>query len=262
MIDDEQSNPQVEPQGRLTTKRRISIAVGVLVVVAIVLMVVNQLVKSTAKENVSLAGSITAVEISSSGKISLTDGPLHITRHSQYVFKKPGNSAKLVDGVLKVKSDCGGIRLGDCSVNYDLALPADVPVKITNTGGAVLVRASKSDVLIATKSGAVTLENSYGRVQVETKSGAIKGTSVSSLDVAAKSESGAIDFRFAASPSAVDAETRSGAIRVSVPKSATNYNVEAASQSGRTTTEVARDASSPFKISAHSESGAVTVEAK
>jgi hypothetical protein len=248
--------------GWLTTKRRITIAVGALVVVAIALMVLNQLVKSKSNENVSVADTFSSVEISSPGEITIVDGAMSINRKAEYVFKKPGSGAKVEDGVLKLESDCGGLRLGVCTVDYRVAFPADVPVKVQNSGGAVVVRSSKSDVHIVTESGNVTIEDSYGRITAETKSGSVKGTAVSSRNLNATTESGDVDLRFASSPNDVVSESESGDVRVVVPKSTTNYDVEAASQSGKTVTEITRDQSSPFKIRARSESGAVTVEAK
>jgi hypothetical protein len=263
MTDTEHSaDSPTDSQGWLTTKRRITIAVAVLVLVAVALMVVNQVIKSKSTENVSVADTFSSVEISTPGKVTITDGPVNITRRSEFVFTKPEAKVKVEDGVLKLSAKCGGMRLGVCVVQYDVALPADVAVKVDNSSGAVVVRASKSDVEVTTKSGDITFENSYGRVKAVTSTGEIKGTTVSSLDVDVESQNGAVDIRFAASPNDVSATSKSGDVRVVVPKSATNYDVEAASQSGRTITEVTREGNSPFKIRAQSESGDVTVEAK
>jgi hypothetical protein len=251
-----------ESQGWLTTKRRILIAVSVLAVVAIALMIVNELVKSKSTDTVSVAGEFDSVEISSPGKVTLTEGPVSISRSSEYVFKKPGGSSEIEDGVLELESHCGSLRLGVCTVDYNIALPADVAVTVDNGSGEVVVRGSKSDLDIKTKSGAVTLENSYGRVEAVTGSGSVKGTSVSSLEVIVESGSGEVDLQFAAAPRVVDVETESGAAKVRVPKSATNYKVDASSQTGRTVTDVTRDESSPFDIKVRSDSGDVTVESK
>lgn len=264
MNDDEKTEiSDAKSQGWLTTKRRISIAIGTLVIVAIALTILNQAVKSKTTETVAdIVDPYDSIEISSPGKVTLMDGPFAISRTSKYVFKKPTASVKVDEGVLKIQGDCGGLRLGGCSVDYNVVVPSDVPVKVINGGGAVALDGVKADVAISTKTGTVMLEKSYGRVEVETDTGAVKGTAVSSLDVMVKTDSAQVDLRFAASPKNVDVESQAGAVHIAVPKTATNYQVDVSSQSGKTVTDIARDGNSPFSIKARSGSGDVTVEAK
>src|SRR4051794_4142231 len=106
MSDDEKTEAsEVQSEGWLTTKRRVSIAIGVLVIVAIALMVVNQLIKSKSTDKVVAPADVQSIEISAPGTVTLTDGELSISRTSKYVFKKPGASAKVDKGVLKLKAD-------------------------------------------------------------------------------------------------------------------------------------------------------------
>jgi hypothetical protein len=263
MSDDEKTEvSEGKSQGWLTTKRRVSIAIGILVIVAIALMVLNQMIKSKVTDTVVVTDVVQSIEITTPGSVTLTDSAsdLSISRTSKYVFKKPGVSAKVEDGVLKLQGDCGGVRLGGCSVAYFIAAPANIPVMVNNAR-AVSLKGVKSDVKVV-KSGAVSLNNPYGRVDVQTSGGAVTGTAISSRDVHVTTETGAVNLRFSVVPSNVDVQTQSGAATVQVPKSSTSYKVDASSQSGKTTTAIGRDANSPFAIKVSSESGAVTVEAK
>lgn len=263
MSDDEKTEvSEARPEGWLTTKRRVSIAVGVLVIVAIGLVVVNQLIKSKSTDRVAVSGDVQSIEVSAPGTVTLTDGQLAVSRTSKYVFKKPGASAKVDKGVLKLKANCGGVRVGGCSVAYAIVVPSNISVTVNNSGGSVEVKGAKSDVRAVTKSGSVILNDSYGRIDVQTNEGKVTGTALSSRDVSVKTQTGPIALRFSAAPSNVNADSKGGVVTVQVPKSSTTFNVDASSQSGKTTTDIPRDGSSPFVIKAHSETGAVTVETK
>jgi hypothetical protein len=263
MTDAETTHVDDQNQGWLTTKRRIAIAIAVLVVVAVLLVVVDRLIKSKSTELVSVADPVTSIEVdSSSGTIKLIDGSdLSITRTDRYVFKKPSSEAVVENGVLRLEGDCGGLRVGDCSVSFDVAVPANIPVSV-KAAGSVKVTGLKSDVSVDVKSAAVDMEDTYGRVEVKTTNGDVSGVKVSSRDVKVETKSGGAEMQFASSPNNVEVVSDSGAVTVQVPKSSTAYNIDAVTRSGKMTVDVRRDTSSPFAIKARSESGNVTVQAR
>jgi DUF4097 and DUF4098 domain-containing protein YvlB len=263
MAEDEPQPTDETKTGWLTTRRRIAIAVGGLVVAAIAITVVGQIVKTKSTTDLTFADVISSIEIdSSAGGVTLIDGrndPLTVKRTTEYVVGKPDVSEKVEDGVLKIKADCGGIKLGSCSANYELRVPVSLRMKVQTSSGRIDVQGVKGDLETTTSSGDVELAGTYGRILANTETGTIRSADMSSTDVSATSESGLIELVFAGSPSKVEVASDSGNVEIELPRGGTSYAIDAASQSGKTTIDARRDTSSPYSIKATSESGDVTV---
>ncbi|MFI0740175.1 DUF4097 family beta strand repeat-containing protein [Streptomyces sp. NPDC021100] len=183
------------------------------------------------------------------GKPGTTGAELHRTVH--YRDDRPDGPTHRVENGVLVLGGCGE----DCSVDYEVTVPAGIPVSGGTSSGSIdLERVGATHV--KSSSGAIELTDIAGPLDVESTSGAVKGHDLTSGPVKAKATSGALDLTLA-SPQDVEAETSSGSLTVTAPDGP--YRVTADTDSGSKNISVPQSPSAPHHLNLTTSSGALKV---
>ncbi|MEV6911781.1 DUF4097 family beta strand repeat-containing protein [Amycolatopsis sp. NPDC051071] len=227
---------------------------------------------SDAEANSELTQSIKSVRVDNNDgavKIRVADGPVKVHQEFSYRWSKPGDAFR-VDGDTLVLAGCGN----NCEVDYDVVVPAGVPVTgrvdsgaveiagmstvdVTVDSGRVDVRDVPGTVKVKADSGRVELVNIGQDVTVDAGSGAIKGERLGG-NVNVHADSGRIELELLKAAN-VTAKSDSGSIEVTVPRG--DYNVSGSTDSGRRDIEVNQSGSAQYKLDLSTDSGSVKVNA-
>src|SRR5690606_7706281 len=149
---------------------------------------------------------------------------------------------RLDGGTLRVASRCPGLTFDRCDIDYELVVPADVPVR--------------ADV----DSGDVTVSGVSGRLDLHADSGDVTATDLMSTEVNATTYSGDVELGFGRAPTRVQAAAVSGDVNVRAPKG-TRSRVEATTGSVSRVVGVVVDPESGYRIIVTTSSGDVEVQA-
>lgn len=203
------------------------------------------------------------------------------------VFGDEEPNHRVEGGTLVLNGDCGWW----CSVEYDVVLPAAVPVSghvgsgdvdvsgmrsvnvevgsggidldgiersvEARTGsGSVAVRNTSGPVEARSGSGEIELEAIDGRLRAHTGSGEIRGEGIASPEVYARSNSGGVRLGLTG-PRDAELSTGSGEVEVSVPRD--DYRVDSRSGSGDVSIDVPRDPAADKRLKLTTGSGNITV---
>lgn len=165
--------------------------------------------------------------------VRVEDGaPVSVRRELKFSGTKPVGDSHHVAGNALVLNGCGD----GCAVNYDVVLPAALPVSgHVGTGSVVLDRAASADV--RTTTGGIDLRGVRGAVRAEAQTGDVR---------TAQTE-----------PGSVYAAAQTGAVTVAVPPSA--YRVTADAQTGHVDLRIPDTPSAANTVEAHAGTGSVTV---
>ncbi|MEQ0559378.1 DUF4097 family beta strand repeat-containing protein [Amycolatopsis sp. NEAU-NG30] len=225
-------------------------------------------------ENTStVAQTIRSVKLagdSGSVRIRTGSGPSTVHEKVSYHWRsKPGDTFYRVEGDQLVLADCGT----NCSVDYEVVVPAGIPVsgKLESGGldvsgvSSVDVQANSGHARVEDVSGAVKLRldsgsidlRNVGEVQLHSDSGSINGDGVRG-PVEVTSSSGSVDFTLTQANN-VKVNADSGSIDVTVPGG--SYHVIGTSDSGHRDIDVPNDGSAPHTLDLTTDSGSVTVRA-
>jgi Toastrack DUF4097 len=225
-------------------------------------------------DDANVNGPLTAVQLAAGdGDISIHAGSgagaaIHRTIH--YGGKtKPQPSQQVTDGVLTFLKGCT-----DCSVDYDLTVPASIRVRIQNGSGSIRVadiaaadvQAGSGDVWVRNVHGAVRAHTGSGSVRVDsvgaqndlhTSSGEIVATALGGGTLRADTGSGSVRLTFTAAPSNVRAVTGSGDLLIKVPGGP--YRVDHSTGSGDEHIQVPTDPAATATIFAKTGSGSISI---
>ena len=200
----------------------------------------------------------TAVEVENEtgGAVEFTGGtgPEMVLERQMHgsPLKEPVDEVEENEGEVNVEAHCEGVPfIGECSVDYTIAVPEGTavsvetisgPITVSNvdgvldlstTNGRVDVNGNVGDVTVETTSGSVELVDVEGSANVETTSGSVTaGGAGESLDVS--TVSGELDLsEFGAD--VVEAESTSGSVYVgggftTAEVSTTSGNIEVATE--------------------------------
>ncbi|MDA3644818.1 DUF4097 domain-containing protein [Saccharopolyspora indica] len=190
-------------------------------------------------------------------------------------------------GELVLANDCGW----NCSVSYEVTLPAQVPVEgelgsgglivvgmasvqaevssgsvelrdiagpvgVRSSSGGVQVSGTDSPVDVRSSSGSIELADLGGRVEAEAGSGGITGTGLRGAEIVASSGSGSIELELTG-PQRAEVSTGSGGIDLVVP--ADRYRVDTDAGSGGVDVQVPQDPSAAKRLTLSSGSGSISV---
>jgi hypothetical protein len=216
-------------------------------------------------------------------------GDVEQTVHRWAMFGSEEPNHRVEGATLVLDGDCGWW----CSVEYDVVLPAAVPVEghvgsgdvlvagmrsvrvevgsggIEATGiqrsvdartgsGSVAVRDARGPVQVRSGSGRIELDSIGGDLRARTGSGSIQGDGIAGERVQARSSSGGVDLGLTG-PREADLSTGSGQIEVTVPPD--RYRVDTESGSGEVDVEVAQDPSADKHLDLATGSGNIRVVA-
>ncbi|HEU5156951.1 MAG TPA: DUF4097 family beta strand repeat-containing protein [Streptosporangiaceae bacterium] len=230
----------------------------------------------TITNDANVSGPLSAVQLTAGGEgdIRIHTGPgtgaaIHRTIH-YHGSRKPQPSQQVTNGVLTFVKGCG-----DCSIDYDLTVPASVHVRIRNGGGSIRVadvaaadiQAGSGDVNVRNVRGPVRAHTGSGSVRVDsvgaqndlhTSSGDISAAAVHGGTLLANTGSGSLRLRFDAAPVNVRAVTGSGDLSIELPPG--RYRIDSATGSGDKNINVPEDPAATAMVYAKTGSGSLRVD--
>ncbi|MFG2115058.1 DUF4097 domain-containing protein [Streptomyces sp. NPDC048718] len=217
------------------------------------------LVKSkTYEDSGSLPAKITSVRLENgSGHVTvhgIADGePPSLRRTVSYQHGKPEGPTHRVENGVLILDDCGSF---DCSVAYDVEVPAGIPVSGKVSNGTVSLT-KVGAVRVKTGAGRIELTGVNGPVDVTTANGRITGSDVKGGRVQARTSNGSIDLTLAA-PLDVEARTTNGSIALKVP--GTGYRIAARTSNGDKRIGLPDDPAGLHRLTLKSSHGSISVE--
>jgi hypothetical protein len=280
------------PSGRalpLTLGRRLALALGVPVAFFVIVVTSFSLVGDLGKASfpVSRALPVSGGHFTlnvGGGDVDLRGTPVaagtaRLTGTVAYSLVRPkvywGDGSGAAAGAVRL--GCSFWSMAECVLNAHVDLPAATVVNASTDGGnvsaadlsgAVTVHTGGGDVSVSRLSGPVSVTTSGGNVSADQVSGIIRlrtgggditGTHVTARDVSAETSGGNVGLTLTAVPANVDVRTGGGDVTIIVPPGV-SYNVDARTGGGDVNDAVARDSSSPYKITVVTSGGNITVE--
>ncbi len=208
-------------------------------------------------------GESVAVTISNA---SLSFGPgsgdvVRITVSGTYAGPEPRFSVDTVDGVTSITGGCDDFWSVTCRLQVDVALPADTPLEVTGTNGAVSITGLGGTVSVTTINGAIVASDTTGALALHTTNGSVDVEASRSQQVSAITTNGRVMLELLEPPTSVIAESTNGAVTVRVPVQDLDYDVTAETVNGSVSQSVPVNSSSDRSISARTVNGSVTIEA-
>jgi uncharacterized protein involved in outer membrane biogenesis len=171
-------------------------------------------------------------------------GDVVLSHHDAWVVDRPKVSERYADGVLTIKTRCGGLRaVLRCRSDLQIDAPPEV------------------DVTVRTEAGDVDLRGLSGRADVQTTSGDIRTHRLEPVTVRAMTDAGNVSLDLFGEPVRTEAQSDGGNVRVTVPYGP--YRVDANTKAGNVKVQgVIRDDLAPQAIEALTDAGDITVRAR
>ncbi|MCZ4122432.1 DUF4097 family beta strand repeat-containing protein [Streptomyces sp. H39-S7] len=207
-------------------------------------------------DDAKVAGPVSAVEVGKgSGDVRIRPGAgggVTIHRTVRYHGDgKPTPGQKVENGTLTFTDGCD-----DCSIDYELTVPAGASVKVSTGSGDVDVQGVASANL-KTGSGDIDVSGVAGALTTWAGSGDLTGTGLGGADVSATASSGEIRLTFVKAPQKVAIKASSGDVTVHVPGGP--YATDVSTGSGDEHVSVPADPSATARIQVRTGSGDVTL---
>jgi hypothetical protein len=219
-------------------------SVVLLVLVAAVMGVWWALSSETRIATYRVLGTLTAIELDlGAADVEIVGGAraVEVRRTDEYAFgRRPREERELSGRLLRIRSRCADTVIGTCGSTYRIAIPDNVPLRVS------------------TSSGSVGVEGLNGSARIGTGTGSIVVASFCGFSLSAASSSGDVRAAADCSPERLELRSASGDVRAEVP--AGRYQVEAVTDSGtRTVTGVIAADDAAFSVEAVTADGDVTV---
>ncbi|MFJ6383023.1 hypothetical protein ACIQI7_23865 [Kitasatospora sp. NPDC092039] len=160
---------------------------------------------------------------------------VHVVEKQNYRGAAPRSTHEVTDGVLKLAYDCE-----DCAIGYTVQVPAGTRVRVKATNGGV------------------RLYGLAGEVEAEATNGGVEAHGLRSPRARLSTVNGGVRADFAAAPSAVEASTTNGGVRLRVPAGEA-YAVDARASAGPVEVGVPTRPGAARTVKARAETGGVTV---
>jgi hypothetical protein len=251
-----------------------AVAVGLAVAVSGCRVQVN-IGSRTMTDDARVAGGVTAIEMTENGDgdVKVRSGPgsgVAIHRTISYRGEtKPRPGQQVSNGVLTFTKGCS-----NCSVSYDLTVPAGTRLEIRNGSGSIDiadvatadVEAGSGDVRVRhvpgpvrayTGSGAVRVDEVGAQTDLHASSGDIVASGVNGGTLQADTGSGSVSLKFGAPPSSVRAETGSGDLHITLPDGA--YRIDHSTGSGDEHVRIDDDPTATASVYARTGSGSLWI---
>ncbi|MFC5187791.1 DUF4097 family beta strand repeat-containing protein [Actinomadura harenae] len=238
--------------------RRQLFALGLAVAGVVSVSACNPMMDKVFRDDAALTAKVTSVRLDGmkAGSVTVVGGTAKpsLARTIHYKDNRPeGPTHRIENGVL-VLSGCG---MDDCSVSYDIKVPAGLPVSGGTTSGSIHL-SHVGQVNVTGHSGEITLDDVAGPVVARTHNGRIKGAGISGK-IDAETSNGAIDLTPSKAES-VRAKTTNGAITLTVPKDG-RYQVTSHTSNGGRDIGVQNDPSAANRLDLTTSNGHIEVRA-
>ena len=183
-------------------------------------------------------------------------GRVSVTERIRYRNQLPATAHAVRAGTLTLTGTCPATHI--CDVEYHVRVPPATTVKISDQVGNIRLTALTGQVSAHTSAGGIALRSLAGTVQIRDNAGSINGSDMSPASATLGTYVGSIDVSFSAPPATVTATTTVGSISLRLPGGVT-YAIHARTTIGSTHVTVPRASNSAHSITAHTQTGSVTI---
>lgn len=233
-----------------TSTRRAIVIVGsliaVLLVLALAVPAVSRLLSSTEETTHELPAELTTLTLDGGvGDVTVRalapgESPSAVATTRSGLIS-PDVGVEVSGGTAELSDDCDGGWWGNCSVSWEITVPAEAAVSINHDVG---------DLEASDLAGALVLTGDVG---------SITATGTLATDVEARTSVGDVTLEFTQTPGSVRAQSSTGDVTVSVPADDTAYRVTASTSVGSVDNSLGSDSSASSSIDARSSVGDVTL---
>ena len=269
----------------MTTGRRVALLLGLPVALAVIgwtgLTAVAYAGQASYPVQLSVPVHGSTVSLSAGdGDVRVTQAPgsqLNLTGTAHYsVIRSTVTWHNTRSGVV-VTPRCHFI-VGNCSFDFHAVVPVGKRALISTGSGNVTLANLSGPVIAGTGSGNIRAENIPDAVSMETGSGDVSGATVSGAKVTVKTGSGNISIEgltgahviasagsgditltFTKVPDRVHVDNGSGNVTLVLPPGSTQYQVNAATDSGNRLVTVPTNSASPHVITVSDGSGNISI---
>jgi hypothetical protein len=191
--------------------------------------------------------------------------PLRVVTHITEGLREPGRSAERTGGGgLRLSSSCPGFFGGQCSVDYEIRVPAGTTVNVSASAGDVSAEDLKTTqpLELHTSAGDVSATGvSAPSIELSSSSGDVQARRLSGDRIELDSSAGDVVASLETPAEQLLAHSSAGDVELLVPDAV--YRVDATSSAGDADADNVRtDPESPRSITAHSSAGDVRVTAR
>jgi hypothetical protein len=208
-------------------------------------------------------GPIARVEVHiDAGRVDVAAGPdgdAGVRRERHYLTSAPALTETFIDGVLRITGTCPRVVAIECAVDIRVDAPPATPVLVRSGRGQVRVTGMTGGVDVATSAGGVHLSAIGGPITARTTAGALDGVDLSPTAVDATTSAGAIRLSLSQPAERIDLATGDGAVDLALPDAEAGYRVTTATRTGKVAVTVAQDPTSGRAVSARTGAGRITV---
>jgi len=186
---------------------------------------------------------------------------VEVIAHRSWALAEPKIDQGFDDGELTLSGSCGfwgSFGPQGCETEFELRVPAGLPLDIRGSSGDVSARGIAGDAYVGTSSGDVTVVDATGPLRAGASSGDVTVEGYGGDDVTAHASSGDVVVRARTAPRRVEAVTSSGDVTVAVPGDV-RYDVRTDTSSGDEAVEVDQSRDAGRTIDARTSSGDVAV---
>lgn len=186
---------------------------------------------------------------------------VQVVARRTWALAEPKLGQRFEDGELTLSGRCGfwgSFGPQGCDTDFELRVPADLPLDVRGSSGDVTARGLAGDAYVGASSGDVTVIDATGTLRVGASSGDVAVEGYDGDDVTAHASSGDVVVRARRAPRRIEAVASSGDVTVAVPGGVA-YDVRTDASSGDESVDVDRSSDAPRSIDARASSGDVRV---
>ena len=185
-------------------------------------------------------------------------GQAKLTGTAHYSLVRPTFMAQRVGSGVAFGYNCD-LPVGNCGLDATVTVPAGTVTAISTDGGDATVSGTTGDITLSSGGGDVTADHAAGDLTLTTDGGNINGTALTAAHLTAGTGGGDIQIEFATVPDNVRITSDGGNITLIVPRSTTQYKVNASSAGGNVNDSLPIDTYSAHTITATTGGGDVTL---
>ncbi|WP_166968578.1 DUF4097 family beta strand repeat-containing protein [Brevibacterium atlanticum] len=204
-----------------------------------------------------ISGDELGIVMDSGGDIALQPGDVDSVEVTRW-FTGDADQATwtMADDELTLSTDCG--FLSSCEVRYQVVIPPSAAVSLQAENAEVSVKDFDKSVSIATENGGISATDIVGDLTLRSTNGDQHVESLSSDNVSAQAENGAVDLTFDEAPSSLRVTTDNGAVSASLPR--TTYAVSLRTDNGAESNSLSVDPDSPHSVEVTTGNGDISLE--
>jgi len=214
-------------------------------------------------------GNVRELVVDDASDVRLTGAPagapLQVVTHITEGLREPGRSAeRTAAGGLRLSSGCPGFFGGQCSVDYEIRVPAGTVVNVEASEGDVVAEdlTTTEPLVLHTSAGDVRATDvTAPSIVLSSSAGDVRARGLSGERIEADSSAGDVVASLKTPAERLLAHSSAGDVELLVPNAV--YRVEASSSAGEAdASNVRTDPDAPRAITAHSSAGDVLIAAR